>query len=306
MTKQSLITHPIAPGYELIGDDGSKRSICPKAKCTGVSDDFKFFTDHDKPLEAELLGFYVDNRNLPVLEWKTEEIDFESMKGTSPHVGDVKIDETTGFIIEYELTGLSVQIEQVAVCPTDKCPTEFKGGKNVTKDKTTETEDVDDTEEIDEIEDEPEVVETTDKPKKTATKKKTAKKPETAPAPGKDRDEYIAKMIRDNEGLKKRNKELEKVQADIIAAKRAELVKLVPEEHKEYAESLEIDALEKVITILGEKKAADDSTTIVTTAGTETTDQKPTTEKKDENEDPYKDFFNKSNVLKSLEPKTGK
>jgi hypothetical protein len=296
MTNKSLITHPIAPGYELIGDDGSKRSICPKAKCTGVSDDFKFFTDHNEPLEAELLGYYVDDRNLPVLEWNSDNFDFKKMKGTSPHLGEVKIDETTGFITEYELTGLSIQIDQMPICPGDTCTTTFKGGKDVTKDENGDPEDVEVTEETEEIEEEPKAETPPKKAKKAPKKKKTEK----APKPDPDRDEYIAKMIRENEGLKKRNDEMQKVLKDIEDAKRAELVKLVPEEHREYADGLEMNALEKVVSILGEKKDAKDKKKIVEGAGSETTDQKPDNEETTGSKDEYKDFFNKSDVIKTL------
>jgi hypothetical protein len=297
MTKKSLITHPIAPGYELLGDDGSKRSICPKAEFLGVTDDFRFEIDHGDAFDAELVGSYVDNHNLPVLEWNTETINWEDMKGTSPLLADVFIDETTGLITKYKISGLSVQIDQNPVCPADTCPTEFKGGKKVTKDEEETTEDVEDTEETEEIEEEPE--DESEEPKKKVKKVKK-KKAEKAPE-SRDRDEYIAKLIRENEGLKKRHEEMQKVLDDINAEKRKELVELVPEEHREYADGLEMEALQKVVAILGEKEKAEKDKVIVEGAGEETTDQKPDTEKTKGSEDPYKGFFDRSDVLKALE-----
>ena len=166
----------------------------------------------------------------------------------------------------------------------------------MTKDENEDTEDIEEVEEGEEVEEEPEP-ETKPKSKKKAPKKKKAEK---APEAGRDRDEYIAKLIRENEGLKKRESEMQKVLGDIEAEKRAELVKLVPEQHREYAESLEMDALSKVVSILGEKKDADDKKKIVEGVAEETTDQKPDNEDATGSKNPFEGFFNKSDVVKPL------
>jgi len=295
--QKSLVTHPIAPGYELLGDDGTKRSICPKAEFMGVTDDFIFEKDHGETFEAELVEVYSDNHHLPVLEWNTDDNDIENAKGTSPLLSDVEIDETTGLIVKYKISGLSVQIDQNPVCPADVCPTTFKGGKKMAKDENEEPEDVEDTEETEDVEEEPEPEPAAAKPKKAPKKKKTDKAPATPP----DNSEYVAKVIRENEGLKKRNAEMEGVLKDIEDAKRAELVKLVPEEHREFAEGLESKALSKVVEILGEKQEDADKKKIVEGVGTETTDQKPNSEETKDKKDQYDGFFNKSDVFKTLE-----
>lgn len=131
-----------------------------------------------------------------------------------------------------------------------------------------------------------------------------------SPSPSKreERDEYLMKLIRENEELKKTMAEQTKVLKDIEDKKRAELMKLVPEDQAEFAKGLETNALATVVAIIEKSKAhaqaEADKRKIVSSGAVETdTDQKANNEGKDTapKKDPYENFFDRSAVLR---PKT--
>ncbi len=305
----SYISRPVSPGFELLGEDGTKRSICPKAKCNGFADNFVFEIDHGEQFQGELLGLLSDGTNNPIVEWNTTDarIDLKKMKGVSPRLSEVVVDEHTGKIVAYKIAGLSIQVEMEPVCPSSHCPTEYKGGKNMADEK--KKEDIVVVEEKDKkTEVKEEVSETEEKPAKKGSKTP----PEPAPKPSDDRDEYIAKLIRENEQAKQRMTEMQTVLDGINAAKRAELIKKVPPEHQEYAKGLEIAALEKVVSILGDvqtkAQTIADSKKIIEGTGKETTDQKPVNEDRPANQRNPLDpdvFFDRSGVLKAAVVKKG-
>lgn len=300
-------SRPIDSGFKLRGTDGTERAVCPKAKCTGVNSVFVFELDHESKFEGVFVEVVDDPLSVfPSIVYEVPDdvhniISTKKLRGVSPLITATRIDEQTNRITEYRIDGLSLQIDKDPVCPSSNCPTKFVGGKDMSEDKKTTEEKKDDSKDKE--------APAKDEPKAKPGEGHEPAAPVTPPANKKEeRDEYLMKLIRENEELKKTMAEQNKILKDIEDKKRAELMKLVPEDQAEFAKGLETNALATVVSIIEKSKAhaqaEADKRKIVSAGAVETnTDQKANNEGKDTapKKDPYDNFFDRSAVLK---PKT--
>ena len=322
MTMHPYSSKLLASGFELQSDGGEPLSVCESAEWTGVGEGYTLEIDHTEGTGILVVEKIVPDPvdGMPVMFYEVDndlhaQIQSENFRGISPVIEVQEVNDQTNKFTKYRIDGISFQFEAAPVCPDDFCPTEYQGGDRVDKDEEIVEEDKD--------EETTETV-TTEEPPKKVVKKKVVKTPakdvvEAAKASStggsQTQAEAIAELIRKNDALEA---QLKVVSADLEtreAVKRKELIESIPEEHREFAEKLEADALLAVAGILTKEKAAakadKDATTIVDAGAVETTDQKKKSEetgdetKEKDPEEEERDFFDMSGVFEVSEEKSG-
>lgn len=295
------VSKVINHGFKLRGEDGTDRPICPRAEYTvNPPEEFFFEIDHGKRFDGILIDYEPDTDGHPLIRYYVpnevhELIKGGKLKGVSPVIDVNKINQETDYITGYRLVGMSLQVESEPVCPSGFCPTRFQGGKDMTEDV---------------------------EKKEDAIPNKTKEEPVKKTEPKSERDEkaeLIAKLLRDLEATKKNNEELNKQIEVINQQKREEMLKLIPEDQREMAKALDMEALATVTNILkttketeaAQKKKADEDSkkkVIVQTGAQETvkkdsedkgSTQKSNTETEDDvyNEGSGPSYFDRSSVI---------
>jgi hypothetical protein len=292
------VSKVINHGFKLRGEDGTNRPICPRAEYTvNPPGEFFFEIDHGKRFNGILIDCDPDTDGHPLVRYYVpdevhELIKSGKLKGVSPVIDVNKINQETDYITGYRLVGMSLQVEAEPVCPSGFCPTRFEGGKDMTEDIDKKTE---------------------DKPKEEPVKK-TENRSERD-----EKAELIAKLLRDLESTKRNNEELNKQIEVINLQKREEMLKLIPEDQRDMAKALDMEALATVTSILkttrdteaAQKKKADEDTkkkVVIQTGAQETvkkegedkgSTQKTTTETEDDayNNGSGPNYFDRSSVI---------
>ena len=307
MTEEKLYvirSELFAPGVLYEGADGSKRTVTAEAHRDSKLDGPLMV---EKNHSGEMNGVHVlrtyrcPDTGIPMVEYAVtedvrKEIKSKSFRGISPVIDATELHADTEDITNYELKGFSLQFDTEAACSKDKCATTFVGGETMTDEET---------EELEETQEETEEETAEEKPKKVV-KKKVAKKTDTTKAISKDLD-AMAKMARELEQAKAKIKQYEDAEKDRTEKRRKELLEMVDEDLREHAESLDVEALEKVTQMnkLLKKKYEDEAEAeTVTEAGGEETKVKPKQGSEgektqtEETEMTSMEFFDKSSILK--------
>jgi len=320
--KHTYSSKLIATGFELKSEGNEPLSVCPAAKWNWEqSEGFILEIDHGPAKGHKILvdGVAADpDDGMPVMTYAVDDtlhelIQSDKFNGISPVINVNEVNDNAKTFTDFTIRGISFQFEAAPVCPDDFCPTEYQGGDSVDKD-----------EEI--IEETTDEETTTEEPPKKVVKQKVVRTPakdvveqaiESTSPQTESQAEFVARLIRERNEFETR---LKAVEADVAVredAKREELLKLIPEDQRVFAEKLESDALLNVVNILNkqrdEEKAKTDATTIVEAGAVETTDgdtdqKKKTEETTDEKKDPEQDereFFDMSGVFTVSEEKSG-